>query len=199
MSGKKFVNTYAKSLFQNVKKFEKNNSDKNFELAKITLTDSKDFVPNIFIIGEELLLISSTIGSSKKMKQFFNNPTFGEQQKLNILLSIFPGLTETTKSFLKILTERSHLYLIPEINEEYNKFVLIYKNITKVKLLTAGLLEEHFGPLLFSKLKQLTKAKDVILNVAYSPKLLGGIILEYNSISVDASVLKEFSLFFTDI
>jgi len=199
VSTKKIVNTYAKSLFQNVKKFEQNNSDKNFELAKITLTDSKHFVPNIFIIGEELVLVSSTIGSSKKMKQFFDNPTYGEQQKLNILLSIFPGLTETMKSFLKILTERSHLHLIPEINEEYNKFLLAYKNITKVKLLTASLLEEHYGSLLSSKLKQLTKAKEVILNVAYSPKLLGGIVLEYNSTSIDASVLKEFSLFFTDI
>jgi ATP synthase F1 delta subunit len=196
---KKIVDTYAKSLFQNVNKFKQNNSATNFELAKITLTESKNFVPNIFIIGEELVLISSTIASSKKMKQFFNNPTYAEQQKLNILLSIFPGLTETMKSFLKILTERSHLYLIPEINEEYNKFLLKYKNVAKVKLLTASLLEEHYGSLLSTKLKQLTKANEVILNVAYSPKLLGGIILEYNSMSIDASVLKEFSLFFTDV
>jgi len=103
------------------------------------------------------------------------------------------------KSFLKILTERSHLNLIPEINEEYNKFLLKYKNVTKVKLLTASLLEERYGSLLFSKLKQLTKANEVILNVAYNPKLLGGVIVEYNSVSVDASVLKEFSLFFTDV
>jgi len=196
---KKIVDTYAKSLFQNVSKLSKNNSVTNFEIAKITLTDSKNLLPNIFIIGEELVLISSTIGSSKKMKQFFNNPTYAEQQKLNILLSIFPGLTETMKSFLKILTERSHLNLIPEINEEYNKFLLKYKNVTKVKLLTASLLEERYGSLLFSKLKQLTKANEVILNVAYNPKLLGGVIVEYNSVSVDASVLKEFSLFFTDV
>ena len=152
MATKKIVDTYAKSLFQNVNKFKQNNSATNFELAKITLTESKNFVLNIFIIGEELVLISSTIASSKKMKQFFNNPTYAEQQKLKILLSIFPGLTETMKSFLKILTERSHLYLIPEINEEYNKFLLKYKNITKVKLLTASLLEEHYGSLLSTKL-----------------------------------------------
>ena len=199
MATKKIVDTYAKSLFQNVNKFKQNDSVTNFEIAKITLTDSKNLVPNIFIIGEELVLISSTIGSSKKLKQFFNNPTYAEPQKLNILLSIFPGLTETTKSFLKILTERSHLYLIPEINEEYSKFLLKYKNVTKVKLLTASLLEERYSSLLFTKLKQLTASKEIILNVAYNPKLLGGIVLEYNSVSVDASVLKEFSLFFTDI
>jgi F0F1-type ATP synthase delta subunit len=35
--------------------------------------------------------------------------------------------------------------------------------------------------------------------MAYNPKLLGGFIVEYNSTSIDASVLKEFSLFFTDL
>jgi len=37
------------------------------------------------------------------------------------------------------------------------------------------------------------------LNLSYNPKLLGGLVLEYNSSAIDASILKEFSLFFNDI
>jgi ATP synthase F1 delta subunit len=160
--------------------------------------DNKKFVPNIYIVGEELILLRSVLRSSKKLKDFFKNPTYPEQQKLEILLKIFPGLTITTKSFLKVLTERSHLALIPEICDAYTSILLKFQNSTKVKIITASILKESYGNLLLNTLRKLTSSKDIVLNISYNPKLLGGIILEYNSTSIDASILKEFSLFFTE-
>ena len=49
------------------------------------------------------------------------------------------------------------------------------------------------------RLKKITNSKEILLNVVYNPQLLGGFILEYNSISTDASILKEFSLFFNEV
>ena len=194
---KKVVVSYSKSLFQNVNKSK--TSKDNFEVSKITSADQKSFLPNVYIIGEELVLLSSTLLTSKKVKEFFANPTYAEQQKLNVLLNIFPGLTVTTKSFLKVLTERTHLSLLPEISTEYNKILLKVKNSTNVKIVVASMLQESYGPLLLKTLKSLTNSKEVILNLSYNPKLLGGLIVEYNSTSVDASILKEFSLFFNEI
>ena len=196
---KKVVTTYSKALFQNVNNVKTTSSKTNFDVSKITSNNSKAVVPNVYIIGEELMLLSSALVSSKKIGQFFNNPTYGEKQKLNVLLTIFPGLSVTMKSFLEVLTERSHLALIPEICEEYTKLLLKFKNSTKVKIIAASSLEERYGSLLLSKLQKLTGSSEVILNMAYNPKLLGGFIVEYNSTSIDASVLKEFSLFFTDL
>lgn len=194
---KKVVTAYSKSLFQNVNSSK--TSKEIFEVSKITSSDPISHVPNVSIIGEELILLSSTLLSSKKVKDFFNNPTYAEQQKLNVLLNIFPGLTVTTKSFLQVLTERSHLSLLPEISMEYNKILLKVKNATNVKIIIASMLQENYGPLLLKSLKSLTNSKEIILNLAYNPKLLGGLIVEYNSTSIDASILKEFSLFFNDI
>jgi ATP synthase F1 delta subunit len=194
---KKVVTSYSKSLFQNVNNSK--TSKENFEVSKITSADQKSFLPNVYIIGEELVLLSSTLLSSKKVKEFFGNPTYAEQQKLNVLLSLFPGLTVTTKSFLKVLTERTHLSLLPEISQEYNKILLKVKNSTNVKIVVASMLQESYGPLLLKTLKSLTNSKEVILNLSYNPKLLGGLIVEYNSASVDASILKEFSLFFNEV
>jgi len=196
---KKVVTTYSKALFQNVNNVKTTSSKTNFDVSKITSNNSKAVVPNVYIIGEELMLLSSALVSSKKIGQFFNNPTYGEKQKLNVLLTIFPGLSVTMKSFLEVLTERSHLALIPEICEEYTKLLLKFKNSTKVKIIAASSLEERYGSVLLSKLQKLTGSSEVILNMAYNPKLLGGFIVEYNSTSIDASVLKEFSLFFTDL
>ena len=197
---KKGVTTYAKSLFQNVNTASSSTTAKSsFEVAKITSNDSTTNTANVYIIGEELALIRAMLISSKKIKSFFENPTYSEQQKLSIILNIFPGLTSTLKSFLKILTERSNLALIPEISDEYNRLLLKFKNSTKVKLITASSLDEGYGSLLLKKLKTVTGSSEVVLNVSYNPKLLGGLIVEYNSTSIDASVLKEFSLFFNEI
>jgi F0F1-type ATP synthase delta subunit len=39
------------------------------------------------------------------------------------------------KSFLKVLTERTHLSLIPEISDEYTRILLKFQKCSKVKLL----------------------------------------------------------------
>jgi F-type H+-transporting ATPase subunit delta len=194
---KKVVTSYSKSLFQTVNSSKA--SKESFEVSKITSADQKAFLPNVYIIGEELMLLSSTLLSSKKVKEFFANPTYAEQQKLNVLLNIFPGLTVTTKSFLKVLTERTHLSLLPEISTEYNRILLKVRNSTNVKIVIASMLQESYGPLLLKTLKTLTNSKEVTLTLSYNPKLLGGLIVEYNSTSIDASILKEFSLFFNEI
>lgn len=194
----KVVTAYSKSLFQNVNS-SSDTSKEIFDISNIAESNQTKFVPNVYIVGEELYILSYTIKNSTKLESFIKNPTYREQQKLNILLSIFPGLTVTTKSFLKVLTDRSHLSLIAEISEDYNTLLLKFKKSTKVKISVANTLEESYGSLLLNKLKELTSATEVILDLSYNPKLLGGLIVEYNSVAIDASLLKEFSLFFTEI
>ena len=196
----KLVKTYAKSLFQNLissKEVKKENY--SFTPANITSKQENKISANIFIIGEELLIIRSLLISSKKLKTVFKNPTYQEQQKLNILLEIFPGLTITMKSFLKILTERNHLSLLPQISDAFEELLLKFKRITKIKILVASPLSANFRVNLLKSLQLVTSSKDIILNIGYDPKLLGGLILEYNSCSIDASILKEFSSLFNNI
>jgi ATP synthase F1 delta subunit len=193
------VKTYAKSLFQNLKKSQNEKAVENsFAIEKITSSERKKFIPSIFIAAEELALLGAILTSSQKLNAVFKNPTYAESQKLDILLSIFPGLTVTVKSFLRVLTERSHLSLLPEISEEFNNILLKFKNTTRVNIVTASQFEDKVGEILLDRLKTLTNSKDIILTTAYNPKLLGGIIVEYNSVAIDASILKEFSLFFND-
>ena len=202
---KKIVTTYSKSLFQNVTSLQKTKLNfesedmKQFDISKITSSnDKKETILSVYAIGEELNLIRSLLMSSNRLKTFFQNPTIVEQQKLDLLVSIFPGISVMVRSFLKVLTERSHLSLLPEISDTYNETLLKFKGSTSVKLITASTLQENYGLFLLKTLKTLTKSKEVVLNVSYNPQLLGGLILEYNSTSTDASILKEFSLFFNE-
>jgi len=196
---KKVVTSYAKSLFQNiVNNHNKVGAGETFEISQITASEPKKITPTILGVGEELLVLRTILISSKKLSSVFKNPTYLEAEKLKILLTLFSNISSTTKSFLRVLTERSHLSLLPEISEEYNKFILKYKNTTKVKLVTASPLDDITGSNLFKTLRKITNSEEIILYTSYNRKLLGGLILEYNSVSIDASVLKEFSLFFNE-
>jgi ATP synthase F1 delta subunit len=205
----KIIGTYSKSLFQNVKSLQKEKANftfspeelKKFEISKIiSATDKqKEDSISLFSIGEELSIISSLISASKEIKTFFKNPTLPEKQKLDLLYNLFPGITSITNSFLKVLSEKSHLSLLPDICIEYTAMLAKFKKSTRVKLITANSLQENYGLFLLKTLKSVTNSNEVILSISYNPQLLGGIIVEYNSTSTDASILKEFSLFFSEM
>jgi F0F1-type ATP synthase delta subunit len=82
----------------------------------------------------------------QKIKRFLVIQHTPSNKKLDILLSIFPGLTVTMKSFLKVLTERTHLSLIPEISDEYTRILLKFQKCSKVKIITVykKVLVQHY-------------------------------------------------------
>ena len=194
---KKVVKTYAKSLFRIVDKT--NDEIGNYQIETLTREEKKDVVLTTFSVGEELLFLRALLVSSKYINQYFKNPTYSEQEKLDLFLTLFPGLTLPLRAFLKVLAERSHLSLIPEITEEYTKILVTFRNSTTVKIFTANGLKENVGVLLLTTLKKITTSNEIILKAFFSPALLGGFILEYNSKSIDASLLKEFSFFFNEV
>lgn len=198
---KRITKTYAKSLFQNSLN-EKKKKASTFDVDTMVkgTTSENTKTPTPLILGEELLIISTLMMLSKKIITFFKNPTNSEKKKKEFLLKNFPGLTIPMKSFLEILTERGHLYLLPEISQEYSELLSVMKKSTKVKIITASKFpRKTLGKTLLSSLQTLTNSNEIILSFAYNPKLLGGFIIEYDSLAIDASILKEFSLFFNDI
>lgn len=192
----KMVNAYTKSLFQNLLTLEssnKSNSFENFLTEKISAVQGNP--SNIFIIGEELLLLRSLFLNSEKIKTIFKNPILPEKEKMRILLNFFPGMSKITCSFLSILVERSHLSYIPAISEEFNEMLLKYRKIAKVTLYISSPLEETMGLKVLTILQKLTESEEIILDIIYSPKILAGLILEYNSMSINASILSSFKIF----
>lgn len=198
----KIVASYSKSIFQSTKNFIlPANSLAAFEIANMVQPiDPNSFrFSDVYSIGEELTLLRSLFISSKKFSEFFQNPTYSEQQKLALLLDVFPGISITLRAFLKILSERGHLVLLPQIEQEYHKLFSKLKNSTSIRFLTASSLPEEYGSNLLTTLRTITGSNEIFLNVSYSPKLLGGFILEYNSVSIDVSILREFSSFFQNL
>jgi F-type H+-transporting ATPase subunit delta len=192
----RIVKAYTKSLFQNALNLESINETSNL----LNLRAQQFFPPvleeisNVFIIGEELLLFRSLFLNSEKMRTIFKNPILPEKQKMSILFAFFPGTSRITCSFLKILAEKSQLSLLPKICEDFNEMLSKHRKIAKVTLYISSPLEDEIGLKFLEILKELTSTNEIILGVVYSPKLLAGLILEYNSISINASILSTFKV-----
>lgn len=195
-SQEKMVKTYAKSLFQHllVRTYAKK-TDELLTLTSEKVITTSTHISNILLIGEELLLIQTLFSNSEKLRSIFKSPLLPEQQKMSILLSFFPSMSKIVRSFLSILVEKSHLSYISEISEEFNEMLLKYRKIAKVTLYISSPLEEMLGLKFLTILKKLTESNEIILNVIYSPKILAGLILEYSSMSINASILSSFKIF----
>jgi ATP synthase F1 delta subunit len=187
----KIAYTYAKALFQNVVKGESRNP--------LFPNDGTSYGLSPKLVRAELRFMRGTCHVNTVMADFLKNPTYLEKKKLDIFESC-PGLSSVSKAFLKVLTERSHISLIPAIHEEYEKIFLKFEQITKVRVVTANplLRTNSMATALQNTLLFLTDSKDVILNMSYHSRLLGGLILEFRSIEIDASILTEFSCFFNE-
>jgi len=193
------VVTYAKSLFHDINLHPSTNSSSLlFSVFSITeISESADSVtPEILAI--ELEILSAGITNSPKIQKIFKNPLYSENLKLQILLSLFPGLSIRIKALLLILTERKHLYLLPQISSEFLFFLSRTKKQSVFNLTICTFLPEQFGKQLLNQLRLFTKGKDCFLKIFYNPRILGGVIIDYDSLSLDLSIFKEFSYFFTN-
>lgn len=174
------VKAYARSLFQNSLTFSQKKAE-----------NKKQIISNVVAVGEELTLIRALFLNSLKLKVAFENPTFPETQKIDILFSIFPGMSLIMHSFLEILAEKAQLDLISKVSEEYNEILSKFNAVTKVKLHLACGLDEYLGTSFLSAVKKLTASQEIVIKTIFNPKLLGGFIIEYNSKVVDATFLYE--------
>jgi len=178
----KISQKYAKSLFQSFISQNKN------EAQEI-----------LFECFEQLNLLATTIASSKKIYSFFANPLSSGPKKYEMLVSIFPNLNLYVLGLLKILAEKNELIKLVEISKQFEILINNFKNAKKAKLIISSTLEENLGKTLLEKLKKIINSDEIILNIEYNPKILGGLILECGSIAIDLSTLKQFQNIVNDI
>jgi len=195
---KKIINAYTKALFTYVKQFEI--PGKVYVAAYMCLDeDSPNFKPNTYMTGEELLLLRCLFTSSETLRTYFNDPTHSETDKYEVIKTIFPGLSRLTKHFLEMLVARHHLKLLPYISSEFTKLMLEAKKSTNIKIIFGSAAREQDAVLVLETLKKFTRSKALILSAAFREQLLGGVLLEYKSVSVNGSLSNEMEQLLNEI
>jgi len=140
-------------------------------------------------IARDIRLIGNTLADSAELKQLFANPLVGANIKKGVVESVFGSqISAATKSFLLLLVDRKRIAFLSEIVSEFKALLRVIDEVALAEVTTALKLSKSQEDNICDRVKAMTKAKSVELDVTINPDLIGGVIIKVGSQVVDASI-----------
>jgi F-type H+-transporting ATPase subunit delta len=144
---------------------------------------------NLDEIGKDVRLISNTLADSVDLSQLFASPLIGANVKKGVIESVFGSqVNSVTKSFLLLLVDRKRIAFLGEIINEFKSLLRVIDQVSLAEITTALQLSGAQEDSLRDRVKSLTKARSVELDIIVNPDLIGGVIIKVGSQVVDASI-----------
>lgn len=145
----------------------------------------------------DLNCVSSSVSGSAELKTLLSNPLINSQTKKNVVKSVFNDkIDNNTLKFLLVLCDRGRIsYLEPIVNKALE---LAYKaaSIETVKVMSSVPFTSTQQEALISKLKKMTGAEQIRLDISINSNLIGGFVIQVGSKIIDTSIqgqLRELS------
>jgi len=140
-------------------------------------------------LGVELQLFRALFINSPKLIYLLSDPSVAQEDKIKMILSFFPKVSNPTKALLMLLHENGHLLLVPKISEKFS--VIAFNLEKKIDLLVAMPLNINNK----TAMQQVFPVPGATIAVTYSPKLGSGFCLKYNSMEqvshIDSSLVRQ--------
>lgn len=164
------VSTYAEALFQAAKERD--------EVEK-TLDDLKDF--------------DNAVTENEELRLFFFGAQVTEAQKRKVIDELAQDMTNSTKNFLKVLSDNDREESLHEILLRYEELVKEHLGKVEVSVTTAVELSEEEKERLRERLARMLEGKEVVLDASVNPELIGGAVFRFGGTMFDGSVRGRLS------
>ena len=127
---------------------------------------------------------------------FLENPTMAGERRNRMLKEISAALSldRRVSNFIHILAERNRLPVLEEVIQEYQRLLDDRMGIVRARVTAAGSLDSTQQKELTQKLEQVT-GKQVRMEVAVDPSLIGGVVAQVGSTIYDGSVRQQLQAF----
>jgi F-type H+-transporting ATPase subunit delta len=136
----------------------------------------------------DLNYLSSSL-SSVELKKLLSNPLINSQNKKNIVKSIFGDKVDSkTLKFLMVLCDRGRLSYLDSILEKSIELAYKAASIEIVKVTTSIAFTTSQQDSLTTKLKKMTGANQIKLDININPNLIGGFVVQVGSKIIDTSI-----------
>ena len=145
---------------------------------------------------EQLQSFLTLLIEQPEARTFLENPTMAGGRRNRLLKEISAALSFDRKvsNFVNILADRNRLSILEEVVEEYRKLLDDRLGIVRARITAARALDSVQHRELESKLEQIT-GKQVRMEVAVDPSLIGGVIAQVGSTIYDGSVRQQLQAF----
>jgi F-type H+-transporting ATPase subunit delta len=130
-----------------------------------------------------------TLAASSELKDFLVNPFIKADSKKQVLRQLFEAQVQPYFfSFLMLLIDRRRIFLLEGICQQYRVLLRQLKNTVLAEVTSTLELTEMQRDAVIQKVKAMTNAAEVELEVKIDPDLIGGVIIKVGSQVLDASI-----------
>ena len=132
------------------------------------------------------------LSKSKELTDYLNNPLVNLEAKRDILTKLLKSqLNQETFKFLLVLINRERINLLQTIIETYLELVYNLASIKMIEVTTAFPFTNKQKNTLIKKLKELTKAREILLVITVDSSLIGSFLIKTKSKVIDFSVKNQ--------
>jgi len=145
----------------------------------------------------DLNCVSSSVSGSPELKTLLSNPLINSQTKKNVIKSVFnEKIDNNTLKFLLVLCDRGRISYLESIIDKALELAYKAASIETVKIISSITFTSIQQEALTSKLKKMTGAEQIRLEITTNSNLIGGFVVQVGSKIIDTSIqgqLKQLS------
>lgn len=138
-------------------------------------------------ILEQTQQILSSLKESSDLRSVLNSPVIKNEDKLNIVKSVFKSFDKMLHGTFDILAQNNRFDHLKWICESYNHMYNNIHNIQEAHISSATALDDKILKSLKAKIKEIT-GDDAKISTEVNEELLGGFVLKLNDLQYDASI-----------
>ena len=145
---------------------------------------------------QQLQSFNSLLKEQPDARRLFENPTFSSERRVRLLKEISDALCfeKRVANFIGIVIDRNRLPLMDQIIVAYQKLLDEKLGSVRAIVKAARPLDSAEQSQLAAKLEKVT-GKQVRMEVAVDPSLIGGVIAQVGSTIYDGSVRQQLHAF----
>lgn len=138
--------------------------------------------------GEDLQRVADALTETPALRALLHQPLVTDERKKQALKNGFRDrISPATLAFLELLVDKRRADLLPQIQAEFARRLLDYQNIARATATSAVPLTAEQAAALERSLEART-GKDIQLETAVDPTLLGGVLIRIGDTVLDGTV-----------
>ena len=123
------------------------------------------------------------------LRAFLDNPAIPTEQKIHMIQATLAQLPEKARNFAIVLVQNRRTDLIGNVVAAYEEELNKLRGIVHAHVTTAVPLNDETGGELQQRLRTLTGARNVVMQTAVNPSIIGGFVARVGDRLIDASVV----------
>ena len=143
-------------------------------------------------VEEHTTSIIKLIAQSEDFNSLIKDPTNKQEEQLNVINIIFEkfNLNSLLKKFLNFLVMKRRFFYVEKILKDFLMICSKNRGEISAKLIVAKELDENQINKIKNELSQ-NFGSNVKLNYNYDPDLIGGLIMQVESVMIDTSIKNK--------